>query len=129
MFSRLALPRRGFFCWEKAAMVSSSAVSSAGNFLMSGSYSKNLTQIHKKASRSMDAPAIIHSEIGAGELVQADPDARPITGDDIVVLARGHFGEGLGIGENDPTQQSVIGKGKTVFRFQVEHVLTPVTPL
>ena len=67
----------------------------------------------------MDAPAIVYAEICTAEFVEADAQAGAITGGNVFVVAGAGFGERLGIGEDDTTQQAVGSQAKPVFRLEV----------
>lgn len=71
----------------------------------------------------MGTPAIVDAEVGAGEFVQADPEAETIAGLDIAIFIGTWLGEGLGICKDNAAQQAVGRDAISVFGFKIEHVI------
>jgi len=78
---------------------------------------------------TVDSESVVDGAIGPGKFIQLHPDAEPCPRFHDLEFVIGNLGEGLGIGENHSAKQAVAGDSKPEFRFQVEHVLSPETPL
>ena len=77
----------------------------------------------------MGAPTVVYTEIGAGEFVQADPEAETIARLDIGILVRTGFGEGLGVRKHHTAEQTITSDAEAVFGFQVEHIEAAIAAL
>jgi hypothetical protein len=84
--------------------------------------SKNLIEIGGKAARAMSTKTIIKAGVGAGVLIELDPETQSPTGLYRAEKFTTIFRERHGIAENYQAQKTISQDIKSQLRLQIQHV-------